>query len=169
MALTGSPVATARRTVSPFRVLCIGTMYITGGFSAVVASGALAKQFGKDAALGAKPDVGKGPTVPNLGGVDDFILSQTSNINKKLGTKIGQGRLPFEKSQTGVAKATAQVKDTLSNITFVSDIIPASSVRGKYDFIHVYSEKTNSTVSLRVLPNGKYEFDTLIPEKSSKF
>ncbi|MGP2467998.1 hemagglutinin repeat-containing protein [Yersinia sp. 2540 StPb PI] len=147
----------------------VGTMYITGGFSAVVASGALAKQFGKDAALGAKPDVGKGPTVPNLGGVDDFILSQTSNINKKLGTKIGQGRLPFEKSQTGVAKATAQVKDTLSNITSVSDIIPASSVRGKYDLIHVYSEKTNSTVSLRVLPNGKYEFDTLIPEKSSKF
>lgn len=135
----------------------------------MVASGTLAKQFGKDAALGAKPDVGNGATVPNLGGVDDFILPQTSNINKKLGRKIGQGRLPFEKSQTGVAEATAQVKDTLSNITSVSDIISASSVRGKYDLIHVYSEKINSTESLRVLPNGKYEFDTLIPEKSSKF
>lgn len=33
----------------------VGSMYIAGGMSAVVASGALAKQFGKDMAQGAKP------------------------------------------------------------------------------------------------------------------
>lgn len=33
----------------------VGSMYIAGGVSAVVASGALTKQFGKDVALGVKP------------------------------------------------------------------------------------------------------------------
>ena len=48
-------------------------------------------------------------------------------------------------------------------------IISSSSVRGKYDLIHIFSEKTNSTVSLRVLSESKYDFDTLTPERSSKF
>ena len=61
------------------------------------------------------------------------------------------------------------MRDALSNITSVSEVISKDSVRGDYDLIQVYSAKTNSTVSLRVLPGGKYEFDTLIPEKSSKF
>lgn len=77
--------------------------------------------------------------------------------------------MPFEKSKTGVEQAKAAVRDALSNITSVSEVISKDSVRGDYDLIHVYSAKTNSTVSLRVLPGGKYEFDTLIPEKSSKF
>lgn len=77
--------------------------------------------------------------------------------------------MPFEKSKTGVEQAKATVRDALSNITSVSEVISKDSVRGDYDLIHVYSAKTNSTVSLRVLPGGKYEFDTLIPEKSSKF
>ncbi|WP_213202283.1 VENN motif pre-toxin domain-containing protein [Erwinia rhapontici] len=103
-----------------------------------------------------------------IGDVDSFVSEQLSNLNKKLGTKIGQGRLPYERSGDGVNQAVTAVKDTLSNATSVSDKIPAASVRGKYDLIHVYSAKTNSTVSLRVLPDGKYEFDTLISEKSSK-
>ena len=61
------------------------------------------------------------------------------------------------------------MRETLANATAVSEKIPTLSVRGQYDLIHVYSEKTESTVSLRVLPDGKYDFDTLIPEKSSKF
>jgi filamentous hemagglutinin len=107
--------------------------------------------------------------VPGLGEVDDFFASQSTNLNKKLGAKIGEGRLPYEASRTGVDQAKATVKETLENATSVSPVIPSSTVRGNYDLVHVYSSKTNSTVSLRVLPDGKYEFDTLIPEKSSKF
>jgi len=92
-----------------------------------------------------------------------------ANLNKKLGTKIGEGRLPYEMSRAGVEQAKLTVKETLENVTAVSNLIPSSGVRGSYDLIHVYSSKTNSTVSLRVLPDGKYDFDTLIPEKSSKF
>ena len=117
--------------------------------------------------------VGDGPKgvqkLPELGGVDAFLGSQAANLNKKLGTKIGEGRLPYEASRAGVEQAKLAVKDTLENATAVSDVIPKSTVRGGYDLIHIYSSKTNSTVSLRVLPGGKYEFDTLIPEKSSKF
>lgn len=72
-------------------------------------------------------------------------------------------------SRAGVERAKLAVKETLENITAVSKVIPSSSVRGSYDLIHIYSSKTNSTVSLRVLPDGKYDFDTLIPDKSSKF
>lgn len=77
--------------------------------------------------------------------------------------------MPYSASKEGVEQAKMTIKETLENVTQVSPVIPSSSVRGEYDLIHVYSSKTNSTVSLRVLPNGKYEFDTLIPEKYSKF
>ncbi|MGY2261934.1 hemagglutinin repeat-containing protein, partial [Pseudomonas sp. SDO55104_S430] len=107
--------------------------------------------------------------VPGFGEVDDFFASQSTILNKKLGAKIGEGRLPYEASRAGVEQAKATVKETLENVTSVSPVIPSSTVRGNYDLIHVYSSKTNSTVSLRVMPDGKYEFDTLIPEKSSKF
>ncbi|MFP6862235.1 DUF637 domain-containing protein [Pseudomonas sp.] len=106
--------------------------------------------------------------LPEIGGVDAFLGSQAANLNKKLGTKIGEGRLPYEASRAGVEQAKLTVKETLENATAVSNLIPKSAVRGSHDLIHVYSSKTNSTVSLRVLPSGKYEFDTLIPEKSSK-
>ncbi|WP_139833031.1 MULTISPECIES: hypothetical protein [unclassified Pseudomonas] len=107
--------------------------------------------------------------IPGFGEIDDFIASQSTNLNKKLGAKIGEGRLPYERSRAGVEQAKATVKETLENATSVSPLIPSSTVRGGYDLIHVYSSKTNSTVSLRVLPGGKYEFDILIPEKSSRF
>ncbi|WP_242455602.1 hemagglutinin repeat-containing protein [Pantoea agglomerans] len=107
--------------------------------------------------------------IPGLGEVNDFVTSQSINLNKKLGAKIGEGRLPYEASKAGVEQAKATVRETLENATSVSELIPSSTVRGNYDLVHVYSSKTNSTVSLRVLPDGKYEFDTLIPEKSSKF
>lgn len=113
---------------------------------------------------------GKGvQKLPELGGVDTFLSSQAANLNKKLGAKIGEGRLPYEASRAGVEQAKLAVKETLENATAVSDIIPKSAVRGNYDLVHVYSSKTNSTVNLRVLPGGKYEFDTLISVKSSKF
>ncbi|EOY5093599.1 hypothetical protein ACP3A9_001889 [Citrobacter amalonaticus] len=121
-------------------------------------------------AANALKNAGKETTqVKNLGNVSDFLSSQSIDINKKLGPKIGQGRLPYSASKEGVEQAKMTIKETLENVTQVSPVIPSSSVRGEYDLIHVYSSKTNSTVSLRVLPNGKYEFDTLIPEKSSKF
>ena len=122
---------------------------------------------------GTSSESGKGAQgiqqLPGLGEVNDFFTSQSINLNKKLGAKIGEGRLPYEASKAGVEQAKATVRETLENATSVSQIIPSSSVRGNYDLVHVYSSKTNSTVSLRVLPDGKYEFDTLIPEKSSKF
>ncbi|QNU42452.1 hypothetical protein IDH70_14040 [Mixta calida] len=107
--------------------------------------------------------------VKNLGNVNDFLSSQSAHINRKLGVKIGQGRLPYEASKAGIEQAKATIKETLETATQISSIIPNTSVRGKYDLIHVYSSKTNSTVSFRILSDEKYEFDTLIPEKSSKF
>jgi hypothetical protein len=90
-------------------------------------------------------------------------------MNSKLGKKIGEGRLPYPRSKEGVEQAKVTVQDTLMNASQISQVIPKSVARGDYDLIHVYSAKTNSTVSLRILPGGQYEFDTLIPEKSSKF
>lgn len=108
-------------------------------------------------------------SLPKLGTVDDFIAGQVKNLNSKLGKKIGELRLPFARSKQGVEQAKAAVHETLSNITDVSNVIPKSATRGNYDLIHVYSDKTVSTVSLRVLPDGSYEFDTLIPEKTNRF
>nr|WP_254814201.1 hypothetical protein [Pseudomonas aeruginosa] len=133
-------------------------------------SGSMSSQLGAVGDLGRLGGGAKGvQKLPELGGVDTFISSQAANLNKKLGAKIGEGRLPYEASRAGVEQAKLAVKETLENATAVSDIIPKSAVRGDYDLVHVYSSKTNSTVSLRVLPGGKYEFDTLISEKSSKF
>ncbi|EOG5630237.1 hypothetical protein ACLE21_004527 [Pseudomonas aeruginosa] len=133
-------------------------------------SGSMSSQLGAVGDLGRLGGGAKGvQKLPELGGVDTFLSSQAANLNKKLGAKIGEGRLPYEASRAGVEQAKLAVKETLENATAVSDIIPKSAVRGNYDLVHVYSSKTNSTVSLRVLPGGKYEFDTLISEKSSKF
>ncbi len=107
--------------------------------------------------------------ISGLHDIENFVAGQTKNMNSKLGKKIGEGRLPYARSKDGVEQAKVTVKDTLTNATHVSGVIPKSITRGDYDLIHVYSEKTNSTVSLRLLPNGQYEFDTLIPEKSSRF
>ena len=107
--------------------------------------------------------------VKNLGNVSDFLSSQSANINKKLGTKIGQGRLPYEASKSGIEQAKITIKETLESATQISAVIHNTTVRGKYDLIHVYSLKTDSTVSLRILDDGNYLFDTLIPEKSSRF
>nr|ELR5041852.1 hypothetical protein [Providencia stuartii]ELR5082306.1 hypothetical protein [Providencia stuartii] len=101
--------------------------------------------------------------------IEEFMSEQKAKINKKLGKKIGQGRLPYEPGPNGINEATQTIKDTLTNPTEVSNIIKAEQLRGEYDLIHIYNEKTNSTVSLRVLSEGNVEFDTLIPEKSSKF
>ncbi|MGN8141414.1 two-partner secretion domain-containing protein [Pseudomonas sp. 22105] len=108
-------------------------------------------------------------TVSGLGDVDEFVASQLSNINKKLGEKIGQGRLPYERSRAGIDQAKLDIQATLETATEISALIPKSQLRGDYDLVHVYSSVTDRTVSLRVLPGGKYEFDTLIAEKSSKF
>ena len=104
-----------------------------------------------------------------LSDVDGFIVSQYARLGRKLGTKISQGRLPFPKSKEGFKQAVETVRATLKNPTAVTDIISKSNVRGNYDLIHVYSNNTNFTVSLRVLEQGKYEFDTLIHGISSKF
>lgn len=77
--------------------------------------------------------------------------------------------MPFTKGKQGVLDAIESVRTTLSNPSQTTGIIPKSAIRGNYDLIHIYSSKSGNTVSLRVLGNGKYEFDTLIPGKSSKF
>jgi hypothetical protein len=101
--------------------------------------------------------------------IDGFIASQSDRLLQKLGKKIGKGELPFAKGKQGVIDAVESVRTTLANPSETTGIIPKSSVRGNHDLIHVYSAETNNTVSLRVLGNGKFEFDTLIPGKSSKF
>ena len=104
-----------------------------------------------------------------IGNVDNFIASQQKRLFSKLGAKIGQGRLPYEASKEGILSAIDSVKSTLGSPSHMTSIIPNSQVRGSHDLIHVYSKQSNSTVSLRVLGGGKYEFDTLISGKSSKF
>ena len=104
-----------------------------------------------------------------IGNVDDFISSQTSRLNKKLGNKVGTGELPFPKGKEGYNQAIESVKSTLENPSQITDVIPKSKVKGDYDLVHIYSETSGNTVSIRVLENGKYEFDTLISGKSSKF
>ncbi len=39
-----------------------------------------------------------------IGDVDGFISSQKSRLGQKLGTKLGQGRLPFEKIERDLIK-----------------------------------------------------------------
>ena len=65
--------------------------------------------------------------------------------------------------------AIESVRTTLSNPTQTTGIIPKSAVRGNYDLMHIYSSNSGNTVSLRVLGNGIYEFETIILGKSSKF
>ena len=90
-------------------------------------------------------------------------------MQRKLGSKIGENRLSFPKSREGTEAAIDLVRKTLKNITESTGVISKSLVRGDFDLVHVYSSKTDNTVSLRVTSDGKYEFDTLIPGKSSKF
>lgn len=116
-----------------------------------------------------KPTGNGKPANKVVSNVDDFIKGQTSRLYEKLGTKIGKGELPFSKGKQGVVDAVESVRITLSNPTQTTGVIPKSTVRGEYDLIHIYSSKSGNTVSLRVLGDGKYEFDTLIPGKSSKF
>jgi len=100
--------------------------------------------------------------------VDDFVAGQKSRLNDKLGDKIGHNELPFAKGKQGVLDAIEVIRTTLSNPTSTTEIIPKEVVRGNYDLVHIYSSKSGYTVSLRVLGDGKYEFDTLIPGESSK-
>jgi filamentous hemagglutinin len=144
----------------------VRTAVAQAGKTAVKAADDVAGAAGAASKVG---NVAEIKSVPNLGNVDDFMTSQFQRLNTKLGDKIRKGELPVEMSKTGFEQAKLAVKETLSNATSVTEVIPSSAVRGNYDLIHVYSAKTNSTVSLRVLPEGKYEFDTLIPGKSSKF
>ncbi len=104
-----------------------------------------------------------------VGNVDDFVASNYSGLRAKIGEKIKRGSLSFQRSRAGFDQAVGTVKQTLSNPSKTTGIIPKSKVRGDYNLIHVYSSKTNHTVSLRVLEKGKYQFDTLIKGKSSKF
>ncbi len=60
------------------------------------------------------------------------------------------------------------MRKTLKNQSETTGIIPKDKVRGDFDLVHIYSKETDFTVSLRVLEDGKLDFDTLIPGKSSK-
>lgn len=101
--------------------------------------------------------------------VGRFMLSQAKRLDDKLGAKIGQGRLPFTPGKAGTEAAKKIVQETLEHPSKISDVLSSEVVSGQYNIVHIYSETSNSTVSLRVLENGKFEFDTLIPGKSGKF
>jgi hypothetical protein len=86
-----------------------------------------------------------------------------------MGSKIGEGRLPFIPGAAGSKEAMQAIRATLNSPSQVTGIIPSTSLRGNYDLIHIYSQQTGYTVSIRVLNNGQLQFDTLIPGRSSKF
>ena len=101
--------------------------------------------------------------------VNVFMTEQSNRLNKKLGDKIGKGDLPYSTGKKGVLDAIESVRTTLANPSQITGILSSSGLRGQFDLIHIYSSKSGNTVSIRVLGDGKYEFDTLIPGKSSKF
>jgi RHS repeat-associated protein len=103
-----------------------------------------------------------------IGSVDDFLKSQLGRMSDKLGDKIGKGKLPFSMSRSGRDEAIKTINETLSNATELSDLV-SDGLRGKYQVIDIYSTQTNYTVRLRLLENGKFDFDTLIPGRSGKF
>ena len=105
----------------------------------------------------------------DIGDIDNFISTQMSRLKAKLGKKIGKGLLPFDRGSHGTNEAIEIIRLTLKTPSQSTGIIPREKVRGDHDLIHIYSDKTGYTVSLRVIGNGKYEFDTLIPGKSTKF
>jgi len=123
------------------------------------------KAFGKESTSNTHEKISSKGIIKN---VDDFISKQTVRLYEKLGTKIGKGELQYPKGKEGVLQAVESVRTTLSNPTQTTGIIPKSVVRGDYDLIHIYSSESGNTVSLRVLGDGEYEFDTLIPGKSGK-
>ncbi len=120
-------------------------------------------------------DVGDFKKIKNIssknivGNVGEFIESQQKNINKKLGGKIGRFELPFELGKEGLEEAVQMIKKTLENPSEITSVIPRSKVQGNFDLIHVYNKETDFTVSLRVLGDDKYGFDTMIKGRSSKF
>ena len=89
-------------------------------------------------------------------GVDNFLSSNAARIRNKLGAKIGQGRLPFERGRAGFDKALSTVEQTLRN---PSDVVgPFTGARGGNMLIDVFSKQTGFTVRIR----GDGSFDTLI-------
>jgi hypothetical protein len=98
----------------------------------------------------------------SVGNVGDFMADNASRLNKKLGKKIGQGRLPFERGKEGIEKAKQTITDTLNNSSATSKPFTNSNGDKVFD---VFSEKTGFTV--RVRDGGV--FDTLIDAKTDKF
>ncbi|VXC48117.1 conserved hypothetical protein [Enterobacterales bacterium 8AC] len=68
----------------------VGSMYIAGGVSAVVASGALTKQFGKDVALGAKPGNSTAKPIENAPNSSETYFRVEGGGN---GTQTSQNRI----------------------------------------------------------------------------
>lgn len=104
----------------------------------------------------------KSDNIENLSSIEnieDFFSNNASRLNKKLGAKIGEGRLPFERSREGVEKAKEVVADTLKNSSAKSSIFTNSNGDSVFD---IYSQKTGFTVRVRV--DGT--FDTLIDAKT---
>ncbi|WP_218080284.1 FG-GAP-like repeat-containing protein [Anthocerotibacter panamensis] len=91
------------------------------------------------------------------GGINNFISKNANRFQKKLGDKIGQGRLPFEKGRAGFDKALSIIDRTLKNPTDVFG--PFTSARGQNTVIDIFSRETGFTVRIRA--DGS--FDTLIP------
>ncbi|QZX97028.1 hemagglutinin repeat-containing protein [Pantoea alfalfae] len=68
----------------------VGSMYIAGGLSAVVASGALTKQFGKDVAPGAKPGNSTAKPIENAPNSSETYFRVEGGGN---GTQTSQNRI----------------------------------------------------------------------------
>ena len=68
----------------------VGSMYILGGVSAVVASGALAKQFGKDVAPGTKPGNSTAKPVENVSNPSETYFRVEGG---RSGTQTSQNRI----------------------------------------------------------------------------
>lgn len=130
---------------------------VWGDIAVALAFRRIAKSYRIANANGVKPSVPKITTRSyKINSGKEFVSNNMTQLEKKLGSKIGQGRLPFEKSKTGVEKALQKIEATIDDNSKISNSFTNSNGQLMQD---IYSEKTGFTV--RVAADSG-EFNTLI-------
>ncbi len=93
---------------------------------------------------------------------DDFVVANQKALNKKLGTKIGQGRLPdYAPGPQGTKDAVETVRKSLANSTTETSAFVAKT--DKQIVVDIYSSETGYTVRVNAETN---KFVTLIKGKT---
>ncbi|HEV7921200.1 MAG TPA: RHS repeat-associated core domain-containing protein, partial [Thermoanaerobaculia bacterium] len=95
--------------------------------------------------------------------VDRWMDQNAERMNDKLGRKLGEGRLPFERSSDGAKQAREAIRNALKDPDAVRS--DKFTTRGGNTATDIYSPKTGMTVRIR--EDGS--FDTLIEGQTNRF